>query len=95
MRIPGIPYLAWLSLFVLFFATSALANGGEEGEQQIAAELRQVAAFERSVQRALEQNLGRSLGSLVAQELESQNELLAQVQRHRRPRSAPASPAAR
>ena len=91
MCIPRSPYLAWLPLLVFVFAPPALADGSQATEQQIAADLRQVAAFEHRVQRALDQDVQRSLASLVDRELERQNELLARLNGYRRAGSVPAS----
>ena len=79
MRIPKIPYLKLLPLLALVFAAPALADESEAVEQQIAADLRRVAAFEQMIERRLEDEVERTLSARISQEFERQNERLARL----------------
>lgn len=95
MHIRHIPDIPWLPLLVLVLAGPALADDGPAVQQQIVAELRDVAAFERRVERALEEDVERAMSAIIALEFERQAEQLARRYRFGPRNSVPASHAPR
>ncbi len=95
MHIRHIPYIPWLPLLALVLAVPALADDGPAAQQQIVAELQDVAAFERRVERALEEDVERAMSAIIALEFERQTEHLARRYRFGPRNSVPASPAPR
>ena len=95
MHIPRIPYGKWFPLLALVLAAPATADDSAADHPQIAVELREVAAFERSVERALDAAIERQMSALVTQEFERQAEHLAQTYDFVPRSSVPASSAPR
>ena len=95
MHIRHIPYIPWLPLLALVLAGPVLADDGPAAQQQIVAELRDVAAFERRVERALEEDVERAMSAIIALEFERQAEHLARRDRFGPRNSVPASHAPR
>ena len=95
MHIRRISYIRWLPLLALVLAVPALADDGPAAQQQIVADLRDVAAFERRVERALEEDVELAMSAVITLAFERQAEHLAPRDRLGPRHSTPASPAPR